>query len=134
MSILALDSTEGIGHGQGELHFWLWKTRLTHDSSAADATSHLFFAYLRSLSPDSVRGVNGISTLPISLQNLVQATDYPPVQPPMNATSKVVMIVDSVSPTPFALLRRAKHFEYRDDDEALQQFSDYTDPCPGLDR
>lgn len=108
------------------------KDRLNHNCSAADATSHLFFAYLRSLSPDSVRGVNGISALPISLQNLVQATDYPPVQPPMNATSKVVMIVDSVSPTPFALLRRAKHFEYRDDDEALQQFSDYVDPVQAL--
>lgn len=105
---------------------------LAYDCSAADATSHLFFAYLRSLSPDSVRGVNGISALPISLQNLVQATDYPPSQPAMNATSKVVMIVDSVSPTPFALLRRAKHFEYRDDDQALQQFSDYVDPVQAL--
>ena len=52
--------------------------------------------------------------------------------PPLNATSKVVMIVDSVSPTPFALLRRAKHFEYREDDEALQQFSDYDDPVLAL--
>ena len=105
---------------------------LAYNCSAADATSHLFFAYLRSLSPDSVRGTNGISALPISLQNLVQATEYPPVQPPMNATSKVVMFVDSVSPTPFALLRRAKHFEYRDDDQALQQFSDYVDPVQAL--
>ncbi|KAL8794326.1 MAG: hypothetical protein Q9195_003153 [Heterodermia aff. obscurata] len=105
---------------------------LAYNCSAADATSHLFFAYLRSLSPDSVRGTNGISALPISLQNLVQATEYPPVQPPMNATSKVVMFVDSVSPTPFALLRRAKHFQYRDDDQALQQFSDYVDPVQAL--
>lgn len=107
-------------------------TCFADDCSAADATSHLFFAYLRSLSPDSVRGTNGISALPISLQNLVQATEYPPVQPSMNATSKVVMIVNSVSPTPFALLRRAKHFEYRDDDEALRQFSDYEDPVQAL--
>ena len=42
------------------------------------------------------------------------------------------MIVDSVSPTPFALLRRAKHFEYRDDDPALQDFSDYEDPVQAL--
>lgn len=42
------------------------------------------------------------------------------------------MIVDSVSPTPFALLRRAKHFEYREDDEALQQFSDFDDPVKAL--
>jgi hypothetical protein len=47
-------------------------------------------------------------------------------------TTKVVMIVDSVSPTPFALLRRAKHFEYRDDDEALQQFSAYEDTVKAL--
>ena len=42
------------------------------------------------------------------------------------------MIVDSVSPTPFALLRRAKHFEYRDDDQALQEFSNYEDPVQAL--
>lgn len=42
------------------------------------------------------------------------------------------MIVDSVSPTPFALLRRAKHFEYRDDDRALQEFSDFEDPVQAL--
>jgi len=76
--------------------------------------------------------VNGISALPLSLQNLVQATEYPPMQPSLNTTSKVVMIVDSVSPTPFALLRRAKHFEYREDDHALQQFSDYEDPVQAL--
>lgn len=50
----------------------------------------------------------------------------------MAPTSKVVMIVDSVSPTPFALLRRAKHFEYRDEDRALQQFSNYEDPVQAL--
>ena len=47
-------------------------------------------------------------------------------------TPKVAMIVDAVSPTPFALLRRAKHFEYRDDDRALQQFSGYDDPVQAL--
>ncbi|KAL8899694.1 MAG: hypothetical protein Q9207_006063 [Kuettlingeria erythrocarpa] len=99
---------------------------------AADATCHLFFAYLRSLSPDSVNGINGISMLPRSLQALVQATEYPPEQTSTNAISKVVMIVDRVSPTPFALLRRAKHFEYRDDDEVLQAFSDYEDPAQAL--
>ncbi|KAL8708330.1 MAG: hypothetical protein Q9220_006805 [cf. Caloplaca sp. 1 TL-2023] len=101
-------------------------------ASAADASCHLFFAYLRSLSPESVRGVNGISALPISLQTLAEATEYPPQQAALNATSKVVMIVDRVSPTPFALLRRAKHFEYRDDDRALQEFSDYEDPVQAL--
>lgn len=42
------------------------------------------------------------------------------------------MVVDSVSPTPFALLRRAKHFEYRDDDRTLQAFSDFEDPVQAL--
>ncbi|KAL8716991.1 MAG: hypothetical protein Q9225_005727 [Loekoesia sp. 1 TL-2023] len=99
---------------------------------AADATCHLFFAYLRSLSPESVRGINGISALPKSLQTLAEATEYPPEQASLIAISKVVMIVDRVSPTPFALLRRAKHFEYRDDDQALQEFSDYEDPVQAL--
>ncbi|KAF2277430.1 uncharacterized protein EI97DRAFT_291834 [Westerdykella ornata] len=102
-------------------------------AKAADAASHLFFAYLRSLSPDpNVMGA--ISTLPRSLQSLLSQTEYPP-QPPLLmhvTTTKVVMIVDAVSPTPFALLRRAKHFEYRDDDEALQQFSSYDDPVKAL--
>ncbi|KAI9849218.1 MAG: hypothetical protein M1838_000206 [Thelocarpon superellum] len=103
-------------------------------AKAADATSHLFFAYLRSLSPESVRGINGISQLPLSLQQLVQGTEYPPEAPSLmqTRTSKVVMIVDSVSPTPFALLRRAKHFEYRANDRALQAFASYDDPVDAL--
>ncbi|KAF2085637.1 hypothetical protein K490DRAFT_17411, partial [Saccharata proteae CBS 121410] len=105
-------------------------------SNAANATSHLFFAYLRSLSPESVgaKGITGISNLPRSLQALVAQTEYPPESPALmhTTTTKVVMIVDSVSPTPFALLRRAKNFEYRDDDEALQHFSNYDDPILAL--
>ncbi len=42
------------------------------------------------------------------------------------------MIVDSVSPTPYAMLRRAKHFAYRDDDPTLQRFSEYDDPVQAL--
>ncbi|KAL2811917.1 hypothetical protein BJX63DRAFT_422141 [Aspergillus granulosus] len=103
-------------------------------ASAADATSHLFFAYLRSLSPDTPRGLSGISTLPIALQTLVQATEYPPETPTLLqvSTTKVVMIVDTVSPTPFALLRRAKNFEYRDSDHHLQEFAGYEDPLKAL--
>lgn len=99
---------------------------------AADAASHLFFAYLRSLGP--TKGVSGISTLPMSLQKLVQETEYPPERPYLlqSTTMKVVMIVDSVSPTPFALLRRANHFQYRDDDRALQEFAEYEDPVKAL--
>ncbi|KAJ9485096.1 hypothetical protein VN97_g8260 [Penicillium thymicola] len=101
---------------------------------AADATSHLFFAYLRSLSPDVHRGVSGISSLPISLQSLVEATEYPPETPTLLqvTTTKVVMIVENVSPTPFSLLRRAKNFEYRDDDWHLQEFANYEDPVSAL--
>ncbi|KAF1837479.1 hypothetical protein BDW02DRAFT_577081 [Decorospora gaudefroyi] len=100
---------------------------------AADAASHLFFAYLRSLSPD-LNVVGGISALPRSLQALLSQTEYPPQTPSLmqTRTTKVIMIVDSVSPTPFALLRRAKHFEYRDDDRALQQFSAYDDTVKAL--
>ncbi|KAK6820504.1 morphogenesis protein [Apiospora arundinis] len=85
--------------------------------TAADATSHMFFAYLRSLAPQPTLG--GISMLPMSLQKLLQETE-------------VVMIVDSVSPTPFALLRRANHFQYRENDRALHQFSEYDDPVKAL--
>ncbi|KAF1810679.1 hypothetical protein P152DRAFT_93337 [Eremomyces bilateralis CBS 781.70] len=103
-------------------------------TNAADACSHLFFAYLRSLSPDSVGGISGISAIPRSLQALLSQTEYPPETPTLlqTTTSKVVMIVDAVSPTPFALLRRSKNFEYRDDDEALQTFSAYEDPVKAL--
>lgn len=72
--------------------------------------------------------------LPMSLQKLVQETEYPPQKPElmMTRTNKVVMIVDTVSPTPFALLRRANHFQYRDSDRGLQEFSEYEDPVQAL--
>ncbi|KAJ5639326.1 uncharacterized protein N7484_007188 [Penicillium longicatenatum] len=103
-------------------------------AAAADATSHLFFAYLRSLSPEMPRGVTGISSLPISLQSLVEATEYPPETPTLLqvTTTKVVMIVDTVSPTPFSLLRRAKNFEYRDEHWHLQEFANFEDPIKAL--
>ena len=72
--------------------------------------------------------------LPRSLQKLVQETEYPPQKPElmMSRTNKVVMIVETVSPTPFSLLRRANHFQYRDTDRALQEFSAYEDPIEAL--
>ncbi|CAK7208391.1 hypothetical protein SBRCBS47491_000076 [Sporothrix bragantina] len=99
---------------------------------AADATSHLFFAYLRSLSPQ--QGIGSFAILPMSLQKLLQETEYPPQRPSLlqSSTNKVVMIVDTVSPTPFALLRRGNHFQYRDEDRALREFSDYEDPVQAL--
>lgn len=70
----------------------------------------------------------------MSLQQLMEVTEYPPESSPslINDTTKVVMVVDIVSPTPFALLRRAKNFEYRDDDYVLQRFSNYDDPIQAL--
>ncbi|KAJ9615524.1 multicopy suppressor of a budding defect [Cladophialophora chaetospira] len=101
-------------------------------STAADATAHLFFAYLRSMSPGAGKS-SGILTLPRSLQQLLDSTTYPPKNSLLsNDTTKVVMIVDVVSPTPYALLRRAKNFEYRDDDQGLQQFASYEDPIQAL--
>ncbi|KAG8409006.1 hypothetical protein J3458_020010 [Metarhizium acridum] len=99
---------------------------------AADATTHLFFSYLRSLTPEE--GLTGITLLPRSLEKLLNETEYPPITPPtlVSKTNKLVMLVDTVSPTPFALLRRAGHFQYRDSDPALQQFSDYDDPVQAL--
>ncbi|KAI0187791.1 hypothetical protein F4808DRAFT_71208 [Astrocystis sublimbata] len=102
-------------------------------SSAANATSHLFFAYLRSMAP--LQSMNaGISLLPMSLQKLLQETEYPPHTPSLllSSTYKVVMIVDTVSPTPFALLRRANHFQYREDDKPLKEFAEYEDPVAAL--
>lgn len=42
------------------------------------------------------------------------------------------MIVETVSPTPFALLRRANHFQYRESDRELREFSEYEDPVQAL--
>lgn len=73
--------------------------------------------------------------LPMALEKLLQETEYPPQRPSLTqlSTNKVVMIVDTVSPTPFALLRRANHFQYRDEDRALQEWSEYEDPIRALD-
>ncbi|ODA76127.1 hypothetical protein RJ55_08410 [Drechmeria coniospora] len=99
---------------------------------AADATSHLFFAYLRSLSPE--HSPTGISLLPRSLEKLLKETKYPPSRyhGTASSTNKLVMMVDAVSPTPFALLRRAGHFQYRDSDRGLQMFSNFEDPVQTL--
>jgi hypothetical protein len=99
--------------------------------SAADAATHLFFAYLRSVAPKGK--TSGVLSLPRSLQQLLESTQYPPGRGFIsNDTTKLVMIVDVVSPTPYALLRRAKNFEYRDSDHALQEFSSFEDPVKAL--
>jgi hypothetical protein len=101
-------------------------------TSAADATCHLFFAYLRSLSPaDPSRSV---SLLPTSLRALLASVDYPPVTPPQfqNRTVRVVITVDKVSPSPFVLLRRARNLQYNHSDLALKVFTDFDDPIRAL--
>ena len=72
--------------------------------------------------------------LPMSLQKLLQETEYPPQRPALmqSSTNRVSMIVDTVSPTPFALLRRANHFQYREDDRALREYAEYEDPVSAL--
>ncbi|KAM3456960.1 hypothetical protein MY3296_001330 [Beauveria thailandica] len=121
--------------------WWAFEQRDTGDGfdggykawkKAADATTHLFFAYLRSLSPE--QELTGITMLPRSLQKLLNETEYPPKAADMlvSRTNKLVMIVDSVSPTPFALLRRASKFEYRDSDVALRKLSDFDDATEAL--
>jgi len=94
----------------------------------------MFFAYLRSRAPDAINGVAGISNLPRALQTLVAQTEYPPLTPELmqNATSKVVMIVDAVSPTPFALLKRATQFDYRSEDRELRMLAECTNPEDAL--
>lgn len=103
-------------------------------TAAADASSHLFFAYLRSLSPDVDPSMNVIERIPRSLQALLAQTEYPPETPTLlqRTTPRVVMVVDQVSPSPFSLLRRAKHFEYRQSDRILKDYSDFEDPVDAL--
>lgn len=102
--------------------------------AAADACSHLFFAYLRSQSPEADPSMSLIERIPRSLQALLASTEYPPERPTLmqKSTPRVVMLVDAVSPTPFALLRRAKHFEFRDRDRVLREYSEFEDPVDAL--
>ncbi|KAF3906312.1 hypothetical protein ABW20_dc0103363 [Dactylellina cionopaga] len=100
-------------------------------TKAALATCHLFFAYLRSLGPGAK---GGVSVLPLSLQQLLYDVEYPPTAIDFlkEPTSRIIMSVDTVSPTPFALLRRARNFDFSDESHALQEFSDYDDPVQAL--
>ncbi|KAF3911681.1 hypothetical protein AA313_de0203247 [Arthrobotrys entomopaga] len=100
-------------------------------TKAALATCHLFFAYLRSLVPS---GKGSVSVLPLSLQQLLYDIDYPPTPTSFlkEPTSRIIMTVDTVSPTPFALLRRARNFDFTDESHALQEFSEYEDPVQAL--
>ncbi|KAI5301734.1 hypothetical protein KEM56_001411, partial [Ascosphaera pollenicola] len=104
---------------------------------AANATSHLFFAYLRSLTPDPTLSIQSI---PTSLRSLERDTEYPPKAPALlrRQTIKVVMVVSRVSATPFALLRRATGYDYEDVDvigldsnsgKLLQRFTNLDNPA-----
>ncbi|KAI5798813.1 hypothetical protein EDC01DRAFT_16569 [Geopyxis carbonaria] len=101
-------------------------------TSAAEATCHLFFAYLRSLSPADPS--QSVTLLPTSLRALLASVDYPPVPPPQFQTRsiRVALTVDRVAPSPFALLRRAKHHQFQSGNSALRIFTDYEDPVRAL--
>ena len=66
---------------------------------SADATSHLFFAYLRSLAPEGQQSV--VSILPRSLLALLDSISYPSVNTlkPVQTLS-VTMTVDFLSKSP----------------------------------
>lgn len=70
----------------------------------------------------------------MALQELLRATEYPPGPPTLLqiTTTRVVMVVEHVSPTPFALLRRARNFQYHEADAALRRFAAYPDPVNAL--
>src|SRR5579859_2653875 len=81
---------------------------------AANATEHLFLAYLRSIAPTAGQ----ISAaLPLSLSTLLSQTSYPParvaatpIAPGATSILRITLSVRNVSPTPFALLDRlARH-------------------------
>ena len=101
-------------------------------AAAADATCHLFFAYLRSLSPADPS--KSVSLLPTSLRALLASVEYPPVTPPQLQTRsvRVALTVDKVAPSPFALLRRAKSHNYDAGNTALRMFTEYDDPMEAL--
>lgn len=107
---------------------------------AANATSHLFFAYLRSLTPDPTLSIQSI---PTSLRSLERDTEYPPKAPTIlrKQTIKVVMVVSRISATPFALLKRATGYDYEDVDvmnldtdagKLLQRLTSLDTPAQGL--
>jgi hypothetical protein len=77
---------------------------------------------------------SGISAIPWSLQKLLIETEYPPERsPPLTRSVRhVVMIVDTTAATPFALLRRASSFQYRENDIGLRELSEYKDPVRAL--
>ena len=84
------------------------------DYRAANATEHLFLAYLRSIAP--TRGQIS-AALPISLSTLLNQATYPPrptsvtpIAPGATSILRITLLVRAVSPTPFALLDRlARH-------------------------
>ncbi|OLL23540.1 Morphogenesis-related protein MSB1 [Neolecta irregularis DAH-3] len=92
---------------------------------AADATQHLFFAYLRSMAPAH----SGPSNLPRILEKLLAESRYPPHRTTFqhHAVLKISLLVDRVSPSPFALLKRAVRHHIYNDSQALAELYACTD-------
>ena len=112
---------------------------------AANATEHLFLAYLRSIAPTPGQ----ISAaLPLSLSGLLKQTAYPPkpvtvtpIAPGATSILRITLSVRNISPTPFALLDRlARHsFVQTNPDERgdalealIEAQSNYNDPTRAL--
>lgn len=106
---------------------------------AANATEHLFLAYLRSIAPAPGQVS---SALPLSLSTLLAQTKYPPTTAVgLTSLLRITLLVRHISPTPFALLDRlARHSfvqtnpnERGDALEALiDSHSTYNDPTKAL--
>lgn len=94
----------------------------------------MFFAYLRARAPLPGPGSDSISLLPRAMVALINETVYPPPKPKLleSVAPSVLMIVDAVSPTPIAMLERAKNLSYRDTDHVLTAFAQYEDPARAL--
>lgn len=99
---------------------------------AALASQHLFLGYLRALSAEKL---SGISPVPLSLQALINAENYPPTQSlpyQMKKALKLKLLVESLSPSPLLLLGRAVAHSHRIDNPALQSLSAACGQVSGL--
>lgn len=94
----------------------------------------MFFAYLRARAPAPGPGSDSISQLPRSLVALINETAYPPPRPKLleSVAPNVLMIVDTVSPTPFVMLERARNLDYRASNHVLRSFAEHNNPAKAL--
>ncbi|KAK9321476.1 hypothetical protein V1517DRAFT_171355 [Lipomyces orientalis] len=78
-------------------------------SKAADASTHLFFGYLRAESASPTATLASISPLPITLNTLLSSTPYPPTASSASSSTDALLLSASVrtySSTPRQILQR----------------------------